>query len=120
MIMVVAPAQIVGDFIKAFRENGNLTPIMTPSYGTADVVCNVASVRYARGLRVAQVFPNIRNTTIPLVRRFQQDFKNHAPKDRRASVLHFEGYVNTMVVLEGLKRVNGTPTRQKLVQVLDN
>ncbi len=120
MVMIVAPAQIVGDFVKAFRERGYLTPIMTPSYGNADVVCDVAGARNARGLGVAQVFPNIRNTTIPLVRRFQEDFKAHAPKDRKPSVLHFEGYVNAMVVLEGLKRTNGTPTRQKLVQVLDN
>src|SRR5205807_1006190 len=80
----------------------------------------VASPEQVRGVSVAQVFPNIRNTALPLVRQFQDDFRAHGPIDRKPSVLQFEGYVSAKVVLEGIKRIGGTPTREKLIKALNS
>ena len=119
IVVMLIPAQIAGEFLKAYRERGFGTPITTPSYGNPDTLCAVASGKNARGVSVAQIVPNIRNTTVPLVKRFHADFAKYAPKDLKPTVLHLEGYVTTQVVLTALRRIDGKPTREKLAATLN-
>jgi ABC-type branched-subunit amino acid transport system substrate-binding protein len=120
LIVLVSPAQIAGDFLHAYRKHGLTTQITTLSYRNPEVLCHIAGVDGARGVSVAQVFPNIQNTTVPLVKQFQDDFRTYGPKDIKPSVLHFEGYVSAKVLFEGIKRAGSMPTREKLVKALDS
>ncbi len=119
LIVLIAPGDHAGSFLRAYRQSGMNAQITTLDYGQAETLCKAASPEMARGVSLAQVFPSIQNDTIPLVRQFRQDFEAHAPKDLKRSVLHFEGYVAAKILFEGIRRINGTPTRDKLVKALD-
>lgn len=120
LVVLISPGQIAGEFVSAYRAHGMTTQITTLSYGHPEVLCNTASAQGARGVSVAQVFPNIQNTTIPLVRQFQDDYRAWGPKDVKPSALHFEGYVAAKVLFEGIRRISGPPTREKLIKALDS
>ena len=66
------------------------------------------------------MFPNSNSPTIPVSRRFQEDFKRYGPANAVPTQNHFEGYVTTLVFLEALKRAGPAPTREKLVKALDS
>lgn len=120
LIVLIAPGEHAGNFLRAYRQSGMNAQITSLDYGQAEILCGAATPELARGVSLAQVYPSIQNNTIPLVREFQKDFKNYAPKDLKPSVLYFEGYVAAKVLFEGIKRINGTPTRDKLVKALDS
>jgi branched-chain amino acid transport system substrate-binding protein len=120
LVVLVLPTQIAGDFLRAYRAGGYRAPISTASYGNADALCAIATPEAAKGVMVTEVFPNIRDTTIPIVRRFQEDFKAYGPRNGSPNVLQLEGYVSMGVLIEALNRVRGTPNREKLVHALDS
>lgn len=119
IVIVIIPAQIAAEFIRAYRDHGLQSPLYTPSYGDPDTICAVASPAKARGVGVAQVIPNVRDTTIPIVRHYQNDFLKYAPKDAKPNALSLEGYLTTEVLIEGIRRIRGEPTRGKLVAALN-
>jgi len=119
IVVIIIPAQIAAEFIRAYRERGLQAPLYTPSYGDPDTICSVATPAKARGVGVAQVIPNLRDNTLPLVRRFQDDFKKYGPKDVKPSILHLEAYISSQVLIEGIRRIHGEPTRDKLLTALN-
>ena len=119
IVFMVSPAKLAGDFLKVYRAKGLSAPLAMPSYGNADVLCAIAGKDSARGVIMAQVMPNVSNTAIPIVRRFQEDIKKHGEKDMRPNILQLEAYVTTQVLLEGLRRAGTAAPRQKLVPALD-
>jgi len=119
IVFVVSPAKLAGDFLKAYRAKDIGAPLAMPSYGNADVLCAIAGKDTARGVIMAQVMPNVSNTAIPIVRRFQDDLKKHGEKDMRLNILQLEAYVTTQVLLEGLRRAGTAAPRQRLVPALD-
>lgn len=120
MVILISPSQLAGEFVKAYRERGLDAPLATPSYGDPETVCRIAGATAARGLIVAQVMPNIGNTTLPLVRRYQDDLRRFGEKDMRATPLQFEGYVTAQVLIEGIRKAGPRVDRQRLVAALDN
>ena len=68
----------------------------------------------ATGIAVSQVVPLPGNTTMPIVREFQQAWKA-ANITLEPSHLALEGYVNAMVFAEALKRTGKTLTRSAFV-----
>lgn len=119
IVIVIIPAQIAAEFIRAYRDHGLQAPLYTPSYGDPDTICAVASPAKARGVGVAQVIPSIRDTTIPIVHHYQDDFLKYAPKGAKPNALSLEGYLTTEVLIEGIRRIRGEPTRGKLVAALN-
>lgn len=120
IVLVVSPSQLAGDFVKAYRERGLDAPLATPSYGDPETVCRIAGAAAARGVIVAQVMPNIGNTTLPLVRRYQDDLRRFGEKDMHASPLQFEGYVTAQVLIEGIRKAGPRVDRPHLIAALDN
>lgn len=121
IIYMVIPAQLAGEFLKAYRSGSNGLPaqLATLSYGNAETLCQMAGEEAARGIVVAQVMPNPGNSAIPVVRRFHEDMSKFAEPGTRPSIFHLEAYVTTRIVLEAIRRAGPTPTRPKLVQALD-
>lgn len=119
VVLLISPPEPAGAFVREYRKAGLNPPVMTLSYGLADILCAVAGPEKAKGVGVAQVFPNGNSPTTPLSRRFQADFKRHAPAGAVSTQNHFEAYVTTQVLLEGLKRAGPGPTREKITKALD-
>lgn len=119
VVLVISPPEPAGEFVRAYRNAGLNPPVLTLSYGLAEVLCKVAGPEKAKGVGLVQVFPNGNNPTTLLARRFQADFKRFAPPEVRAVQNHFEAYVTTLVVIEALRRAGPKPTREKVVKALD-
>ncbi len=119
VVLLISPPEPAGAFVREYRNAGLNPPVMTLSYGLADILCKVAGAEKAKGVGVAQVFPNGNSPTTPLSRRFQADFKRYAPADVVSTQNHFEAYVTTQVLLEALKRAGAAPTRDKVGKALD-
>ena len=120
VVILVSPSQLAGEFLKAFREK-HMSPLLAmPSYGFAEALCSAAGNDAARGVIIAQVMPNVTNTSIPVVRRFQDDLRKHGEKDMRPSILQLEGYVTTNILLEAMRRAGPGLTRTKLALGLDS
>ena len=119
VVVLISPGQPAGQFVRQYRAAGIGSPIMTLSYGLAEAICRIAGEEMARGVGIAQVFPNAASPTVPISRRFQEDFRRFGAADASPTQSHFEGYVTTQVLIEGLRRAGPAPTREKLVLALD-
>lgn len=119
VVVLISPPEPAGAFVREYRNAGLNPPIMTLSYGAAEALCAVAGAEKAKGVGVAQVFPNGNSPTTPLSRRFQADFRRYAPADAASTQNHFEAYITTQVLLEALRLAGPAPTREKLVKALD-
>lgn len=119
IVFMVIPAQLAGEFVKAYRGRNLPAQLATVSYGNAETLCQVAGEDAARGVIIAQVMPNPSNTSVPLVRKFQEDFRKFGETGVQPSIFHLEAYATTRIVLEGLRRAGPAPTRVKLAQALD-
>lgn len=120
VIVLISPQFAAGQFVREYRKAGLNSPVMTLSYGAAEAICGIAGEDNAKGVGIAQVFPNSNSPTIPVSRRFQEEFKRYAPANTTPTQNHFEGYVTTLVFLDALKRAGPAPTREKLVKALDS
>ena len=65
------------------------------------------------GVAISQVVPFPTNSTMPLVREYQQAMKAAGVSD--FSHLSLEGYINAKVVAEGLRRAGKNLTRESLI-----
>ena len=68
------------------------------------------------GVAISQVVPFPTNSTMPLVREYQQAMKAAGASD--FSHLSLEGYINAKVVAEGLRRAGKNLTREALIASL--
>jgi len=69
------------------------------------------------GVAISQVVPFPINSTLPIVREYQQAMSAAGHTDY--SHLSLEGYIDAKVAAEGLRRTGRTPTRAGLVSAMD-
>ena len=118
-VLLISPAKRAGEFVAAARDAALQAPITTLSYGNADTICRVATPQKALGVGLAQVFPNVRNRSIRLVKEYQDDLGRYGDAGVKPSLMQFEGYISAKVLAEGLRRAGKAPTRQKLAGALE-
>lgn len=119
IVIVITPAKRAGEFVQAYRNRGLVGILAMPSYGNAETICQIAGEDKARGVILAQVMPNLRNSALPLIRRYREDLRQHGEKDQKPTLFQLEAYASTLVLLEGIKRAGPTPSREKLLNALD-
>ena len=120
IVLLVSPSQLAGEFVKSFKAKGLSAQLGMPSYGNAETLCQLAGNDAARGTIMAQVMPNVTNSSIPVVRRFQDDLKKYGEKDMRPSIFQLEAYVTAQVLLEAMRRAGPGLNRAKLTVALDS
>lgn len=119
LVLLISPSKRAGEFVAAARDAALPASIATLSYGHADTICRIASAEKAVGVGMAQVFPNIRNRALRIVREYQDDLARFGA-GAKPSLMQFEAYIAAKVLLEGLRRAGKSPTRPKLVQALNS
>ncbi|MBS1130170.1 MAG: amino acid/amide transporter substrate-binding protein family [Proteobacteria bacterium] len=119
LVIVITPAKLAGEFVQAYRGRGLPGTIAMPSYGNAPSICQIAGDANARGVVLAQVFPNIRNTSLPIVRQYQDALRLHGEKEQKASLFQLEAFIATRVLIEGIRRAGNDVTREKLIAALN-
>lgn len=120
LVLLISPAKRAGEFVAAARNASLQAPITTLSYGNAETICRVATPEKALGVGLAQVFPNVRNRSMRIVKEYQDDLARFGEAGAKPSLMQFEAYVAGKVLAEGLRRAGKAPTRQKLVLALDS
>jgi ABC-type branched-subunit amino acid transport system substrate-binding protein len=117
-VVMVTLLKPTAAFVKAMRAVGQTPQFVTLSPIGVDLLVKEMGADQARGIGITQVMPYPWNDAMPLVR----DYKNAiASSDKSAEPNYYglEGYVAGRVMIEGLKRINGEPTREKLMAALE-
>ncbi|MDB5871682.1 MAG: transporter substrate-binding protein [Ramlibacter sp.] len=110
VVMFAAGAPVV-EMIKSVQDGGGRQIFYGMSTVAGDVVMKALGDRLRSGLAVSQVVPYPWSESDPVAREFRQrSTKTNLP----VSYYTYEGYVNGLVLVEGLRRAGKTPTRANL------
>lgn len=114
-VIMIASGSAVVDGIKAFRAAGSNTQVVTLSNNASGGFIKSLGEN-ARGVIVTQVFPQ--SLTYSLVKEAQDMAR--AQGNIEVSPAMLEGFAAAKVLVEGLRRINGKPTREKIIASLDS
>jgi ABC-type branched-subunit amino acid transport system substrate-binding protein len=82
------------------------------------LVKKLAGAKGARGVVIAQIFPNPNGRTRPVVREFQSAMKASYPDLQAYAPFQFEGYISARILVEAMRRVKGEITPGSVAKVL--
>ena len=103
-VLVVGAPRFMADGVAALRKAGVSQSLFVLSYVPAGLLVKLAGPEGARGVGIAQTFPNPNGITLPLQRDFHAAMKAAYPELKTYSNFHLEGYLSARVVAEALKR----------------
>jgi branched-chain amino acid transport system substrate-binding protein len=116
-VLFIASGAAVAEGTKALRDGGSQAQIVTLSNNSASGFITLMGDN-ARGVIVTQVFPYERSIASPIVKEAVELAKSKGLDAITPAMM--EGYAGAKVLVEGLRRSGGTPTRDKLVAALNN
>lgn len=117
-VLIVGPYAPVAAVVKKAHSMGWRPQFLTVSFvGTEKFISEAG--KDAEGTIITQVVPPYTRTDFPTVRLYLQALKTYFPAEQ-PSFVSFEGFVDAMVMVEGLKRAGKDPTREKLIGALES
>ena len=110
-VLVIGSPPYMAEAAAELRRAGVSQTVYALSYVPPGLIVRLAGAEAARGVSIAQTFPNPMAQTMPLHREFQSAMKASAPEISRYSAFHLEGYLSARALTEALKRTrsNATP-----------
>lgn len=103
-VLVLGAPRFMADGVAALRKAGVSQSIFVLSYVPAGLIVKLAGAEGARGVGIAQAFPNPNGKTLPLQREFQAAMKEAFPQLQEYTPFHLEGYLSARTLGEALKR----------------
>jgi branched-chain amino acid transport system substrate-binding protein len=103
-VLVLGAPRFMADGIVAVRKAGVSQMIFVLSYVPAGLVVKLAGPEAARGVGIAQTFPNPNGVSMPLQREFHAAMKASHPDLKAYTSFNLEGYLTARIVLDALKR----------------
>ena len=103
-VLLVGTPRFMGDGVAALRKAGVSQAVFVLSYVPAALIVKLAGPEGARGVGIAQTYPNPNGRTLPLHREFQAAMKASFPQIQEYSPFQLEGYLSARIVGEALKR----------------
>jgi len=117
-VVVVGPANTVAPIVKKAHAMGWKPLFVTVSFvGTDDLIVQAGSD--ADGMVVTQVVPPYYLTELKTVALYRKTFAKYAPAEEPGFV-SLEGFVDAMVLVEGLKRAGKDLTRDGLIRGIES
>lgn len=101
--LVVGNPKFVGDGIAALRKAGFSQQLFTLSYMPGPALLKAAGSG-ARGVGIAQTYPNPNGINLPLQREFRAAMKKAYPDLPSYTTFHMEGYITARVFAEAARR----------------
>ncbi len=117
-IVIVGTPVFMADTLAALRAAGAHEAVFALSYLPVPLAVARAGAGGARGLGIPQAFPNPNGHDLPLQREFHAAMLREFPSISEYTAFHLEGYVSARLLVEGLRRIDGTPTPTALAQAL--
>lgn len=93
--------------VTALRKAGMRRHLYALSYLPPALLTQMGGSDAARGVAIAQTYPNPMGRTMPLHREFQAAMRASAPAIAAYSSFHLEGYLSARVAVESLRRAQG-------------
>ncbi|MDO8286689.1 MAG: ABC transporter substrate-binding protein [Rhodoferax sp.] len=103
-VLVVGAPRFMAEGVAALRKAGVSQPIFVLSYVPAGLVVKLAGVEGARGVGIAQTFPNPNGMVLPLQRDFRAAMTGAFPALREYTAFQLEGYLSARTIGEALRR----------------
>ncbi|HWZ96221.1 MAG TPA: ABC transporter substrate-binding protein [Candidatus Dormibacteraeota bacterium] len=117
-VVIVGPANTVAPIIKLAHSKGWSPLFVTVSFvGTDDLIKLAGSD--AEGMVITQVVPPYYLTDLKTVALYRRTMSKYAPNDP-PNFVSLEGFVDAMVMVEGLKRAGKDLTRDGLIRGIES
>lgn len=104
-VVIIGVPNFVGDGLVAVRKAGIRQPVFVLSAVQPEFLVKVAGAEGARGVGIAQTYPNPNNNTLPVTRDFRAAMKQAYPDLTRYTPFQLEGYLSARTLGEALKRI---------------
>jgi len=111
--------RFMADGVAQLRKAGISQSIFVLSYVPPALIVKLAGPAAARGVGIAQTFPNPNGKTKTLMREFQAAMKISFPDLKDYTPFQLEGYLSTRIVGEALKRARDAKP-ESLVRALQS
>lgn len=115
-VLLVAAPKSAGALLTMVRAEGRRSTVYTLSVVDALALVKDVGANVTNGMVITQVMPNPRKSALKVVREYRTLME--ATK-QPLSYAGLEGYIAARVLVEGLNRVKGSPSRAKLVAALE-
>ncbi|HEX5739288.1 MAG TPA: ABC transporter substrate-binding protein [Hydrogenophaga sp.] len=106
-VVIIGSPKFMADAITQLRRANVTQQIFALSYVPPGLIARLAGEEAARGVGIAQTYPNPMGVTLPLQREFAAAMKALDPALSQYSGFHLEGYIVARVLVEGLRRSGG-------------
>jgi len=117
-VVVVGPYAPVAAIVKKAHAAGWRPQFLTVSFvGTEEFIKEAGPD--ADGTIITQVVPPYDRTDYPTVALYRKNMAKYYP-DTKPSFVSFEGFVDAMVLVEGLKRAGKDLTREKFIAAIES
>jgi branched-chain amino acid transport system substrate-binding protein len=117
-VLLVGPYAPVAEIVKKAHIQGWYPLFFTVSFvGTEKLITEAG--RDAEGVIITQVVPPYTRTDFSAVAEYRQALKTFYPSEQ-PNFVSLEGFVDAMVLVEGLKRAGKDLTREKLITALES
>lgn len=117
-VVVIGSPKFMADAAAALRKAGARQFVFALSYLPAGLVAKVAGEDAARGVAIAQTFPNPNGVSLRVQRDFQAAMRALQPDIKAFTSFQFEGYVSARVLVEGLRRTAGDIDGESIARAL--
>jgi branched-chain amino acid transport system substrate-binding protein len=117
-VFVVGPSNTVAPIVKQAHAKGWKPLFLTVSFvGTDDLIQTAGED--VEGMVITQVVPPYYLTDLKTVALYRRAVQKYMPK-ARPNFVSLEGFVDAMVLVEGLKRAGKDPTREGLIHGIES
>jgi ABC-type branched-subunit amino acid transport system substrate-binding protein len=116
-VVMFAVTRVAAELVKRMQEAGRATQFLTLSLNSNDDFVKALG-EHKRGVGNTQVAPHPWNTSLPLVKEYQQAMRETGLQQYSYNSL--EGYVCGKVIGEGLRRATQNLTRARFVDALES
>ena len=117
-VVLVGPYAPVAAIVKKAHATGWRPVFLTVSFvGTEKFITEAG--KDAEGTIITQVVPPYTRTDFPTVALYRQALSTYYPTEQ-PSFVSLEGFVDAMVLVEGLKRAGKDLTREKLIRAVES
>lgn len=106
-VLVLGAPRFMADAVAALRKAGASQFIFALGYVPPGLLVKVAGAG-ARGVALAQTYPNPNGISLPVVREFRAAMQAAHPQVPAYSSFHLEGYLSARVLAEALRRTRDT------------
>lgn len=117
-VVIVGPPNTVAPILKQAHSKHWKPLFLTVSFVGTDELISEAGAD-AEGVVITQVVPPYYLTDLKGVALYRRELAKHAP-GAQPNFVSLEGFVDAMVVVEGLKRAGKEPTREGLIHAIES